>query len=109
MRHPGNRNAHDFHDTRRPVPNAESGPSGFLVLSKRWVVERTHAWNERWRRLVSHHDCYRRRNVIERCVGWLREARAVATRYEKLAVHYLGILKLAIIRRHLRLALANRT
>lgn len=54
-------------------------------------------------------DCYRRRNVIERCVGWLKEARAVATRYEKLAIHYLGILKLAMIRRHLRLALANRT
>lgn len=52
-------------------------------------------------------DCYRRRNVIERCVGWLKEARAVATRYEKLAVHYLGILKLAMIRRYLRLASAN--
>lgn len=49
----------------------------------------------------------RRRNVIERCVGWLKEARAVATRYEKLAVHYLGILKLAMIRRYLRLASAN--
>ena len=53
-------------------------------------------------------DCYRRRNVIERCVGWLKESRAVATQYEKLAVHYLGILRLAMIRRHLRLALANR-
>jgi putative transposase len=30
--------------------------AGFVVLPKRWVVERTHAWVERWRRLVMHHD-----------------------------------------------------
>ena len=29
---------------------------GFVVLPKRWVVERTHAWTERCRRLVMHHD-----------------------------------------------------
>ena len=51
---------------------------------------------------------YRQRNVIERCVGWLKEARAVATRYEKLAVHYLSTLKLAMIRRYLRLALSDK-
>jgi transposase len=51
---------------------------------------------------------YRRRNVIERCVSWLKEARAVATRFEKLAVHYLGCIKLAMIRRHLRAILSNR-
>jgi transposase len=50
---------------------------------------------------------YQRRNVIERCVGWLKEARAVATRFEKLAIHYLGIIKLIMIRRHLRLTLSN--
>ncbi|HEX2531182.1 MAG TPA: IS5 family transposase [Burkholderiaceae bacterium] len=46
---------------------------------------------------------YRRRNVVERCVGWLKEARAIATRFEKLATHYLGSIKLAMIQRHLRL------
>ena len=50
---------------------------------------------------------YRGRNVIERAIGWIKEARAIATRYEKLAVHYLGILKLAMIRKHLRVALSN--
>lgn len=51
---------------------------------------------------------YRRRNVIERCVGWLKEARAVATRYDKLAVHFLGTIKLAMLRLHLRrLTLSN--
>lgn len=50
---------------------------------------------------------YRRRNVIERCIGWLKESRALATRFEKLAIHYLGIIKLAMIRRYLRTALSN--
>jgi len=44
---------------------------------------------------------YRRRNIIERCVNSLKWFRRVATRYEKLAVHYLGMIKLAIIFRHL--------
>ncbi|MEN9938944.1 MAG: hypothetical protein RLZZ387_5523 [Chloroflexota bacterium] len=46
---------------------------------------------------------YRGRNVVERCIGWLKECRSVATRYEKLAVHYLGMVELAIIERYLRL------
>jgi hypothetical protein len=47
-------------------------------------------------------DAYRRRSVIECCVGWLKECRAVATRFEKLAVNYLAMVKLAIIQRYLR-------
>jgi transposase len=49
---------------------------------------------------------YRRRGAIECCVGWLKEARGVATRYEKLAIHYLGVLKLAMIRKLLKRLLA---
>ena len=45
---------------------------------------------------------YKRRNVVERCIGWLKEFRAVATRYDKLARNFLATLKLAIIRRYLR-------
>lgn len=33
-------------------------------------------------------EAYRRRNVVERCVGRLKQWRSVATRYEKLAVNY---------------------
>ena len=36
-------------------------------------------------------------------IGWLKECRAVATRYEKLALNYLGLVKLAMIERYLRL------
>ncbi len=45
---------------------------------------------------------YRRRCLIECCEGWLRECRRIATRFEKLAVSYLAILKLGIIARYLR-------
>jgi transposase len=48
-------------------------------------------------------DHYRRRSTIEQCVGWLKECRAVATRYEKLALNDLGLVKLAFIERYLRL------
>lgn len=44
---------------------------------------------------------YRERNFVERCIGWLKEARRVATRYEKLAVHYLGMLTLGMIMQYL--------
>lgn len=46
---------------------------------------------------------YRRRNVVERVVGYLKECRRVATRYEKLALSYLAMVKLAMIHRCLRL------
>ncbi len=46
---------------------------------------------------------YRRRNVVERCIGWLKCCRRIATRYEKLATHYLAMVKLAMIQRCLRL------
>ena len=46
---------------------------------------------------------YRRRNVIERCIGWLKWCRRVATRYEKFAESYLTKIKLAMIQRCNRL------
>lgn len=51
---------------------------------------------------------YRQRHVVEQCVGWLKEYRRIATRFEKLAVHFLGMLELAIIRRYLRLLFSDR-
>jgi transposase len=55
----------------------QADANGFTVLPKRWVVERTHAWNERARRLIMHHD--RRTDVSEAWV-WLAEARLLARR-----------------------------
>lgn len=50
---------------------------------------------------------YRQRSVIECAIGWLKEGRRVATRYEKLAIHFLGVLKLAMIQKHLARTLSN--
>lgn len=54
-------------------------------------------------------DTYRRRNVVERCVGWLKHARRIATRFEKTAVNFLAMLKLAMIQRYLRNYLRDTT
>ena len=50
---------------------------------------------------------YRQRNVVERCVGWLKENRRVAVRYEKLATNYQGMLKLAMIQRYVHRPIQN--
>lgn len=46
---------------------------------------------------------YRARNVVERCIGWLKECRSIATRFEKLAVNYCGLVAVAMIQRYLRI------
>jgi transposase len=42
-------------------------------------------------------EAYRRRNAIERLVGKLKQFRRVATRYDKLDVHYLAFVQLASV------------
>jgi len=64
--------------------------------------------NQQPGRSVFDKDTYRRRSVIEQCVGWLKECRRIGTRFEKLAVNFLAMLKLAIIERSLKLAFSNR-
>lgn len=54
-------------------------------------------------------EAYRQRNVVERCIGWLKENRRIATRYEKLAINYLGMLKLAMLKKYMTYAFPNRT
>jgi len=47
---------------------------------------------------------YRQRNIVERLIGWLKECRRVFSRYEKTAINYRGIIKMAIVQRYLRIA-----
>ena len=42
-------------------------------------------------------ELYKRRNLIERFFGWLKQYRRVATRYDKLSVRYLGFVYFAAI------------
>ena len=51
---------------------------------------------------------YKRRSIVEQTIGWLKECRRVATRFEKLAINFLAMMKLAMIQRTLRIALSNR-
>jgi transposase len=104
------------HETRQFVPLMEeatawpgrpkklAGDKGFSAAWIRdWLTERrikpviAHQKAEKARTGRFDRAAYRRRNVIERCVGSLKWFRRVATRYEKLAIHYLGMVTLAII------------
>lgn len=76
VRHPGNRSTGTWRDAQQPLW-PETVPSGFVVQAKRWVVERTHAWNERARRLIAHHD---RSSWAPVAWVWFVEARILATR-----------------------------
>jgi transposase len=50
---------------------------------------------------------YRRRNVVERCIGWLKESRRLATRFEKLAENFESMVKLAMLERLLKALLPD--
>jgi transposase len=76
VRHPGNRSTGTWQDVQQPLWR-EAVPRGFVIQAKRWVVERTHAWNERARRLIAHHD---RSQWAPVAWVWLVEARILATR-----------------------------
>ena len=76
VRHPGNRATGTWQDLQQPLW-PQTVAKGFVVQAKRWVVERTHAWNERARRLIAHHD---RSNWAPLAWIWLAEARILATR-----------------------------
>jgi transposase len=45
---------------------------------------------------------YRRRNIVERVVGWFKECHRLGTRHEKLAVNYVAFWMVAMIEKDLR-------
>jgi putative transposase len=77
VRHPGNGTTGTLHDPTRSPEQAAIVNTGFMVLPMRWVVERTHAWTERWRRTVMHHD---RKLTVSAAWVWLAEARMLLNR-----------------------------
>lgn len=48
-------------------------------------------------------DAYRKRNIVERFIGWIKESRRLFSRFEKTALNFGGMIKLAFIRRYLTL------
>jgi transposase len=78
IRHPANRNVGRWSTLgQEDLFSDSSFYAGFTVLPKRWVVERTHAWNDRARRLIMHHD---RLSSVSEAWVWLAEARLLARR-----------------------------
>lgn len=54
-------------------------------------------------------DTYRRRSIVEQCIGWLKECRRIGTRFEKLAINFLAMVKVAIIQRYLKVEFSYTT
>ncbi len=93
---------------RRRRPSAVAGDKAYSVprirgwLSKRGIEAVIPTRSDQPPVRISKRK-YRGRNVIERCIGWLKWCRRIATRYEKLAESYLAMVKLAMIQRCNRL------
>jgi len=74
VRHPRNRNVGRWHQGQLPLFEI---PKGFVVLAKRWVVERTNAWTDRPRRMAKDHD---RNLAVSTAWIWLTEGRMLLRR-----------------------------
>ena len=65
-RHPGNRSVGHRLTAQQTLPLASLGPKKFVPLPKRWVIERTHGWNDRPRRMTKDQD-----RTIESSTAWV--------------------------------------
>lgn len=103
---------------RRRKPRKLAGDKAYSVPRVRdWLKARgidpviPHKDNEHARHdpaVTFDRPTYRRRAVVEQCVGWLKECRRIGTRFEKLAVNFHGMLQLAMMRRYLKLLFSDR-
>jgi transposase len=76
---------------------------------RRLGIEAVIATREDQRRIASFDkETYRRRDVVERCIGWLKERRRLGTRSEKMAANFPAMLKLAMLERLLKAPLPDR-
>lgn len=50
---------------------------------------------------------YKRRSIVEQTIGWMKECRRIGTRFEKLAINFLAMVKLAMVKRTLKLVFSN--
>ncbi len=101
----------------RTRPKRLAGDKAFSVGRVRdWLRARRikpvipHKDNEKARhdaRVKFDREAYRRRAVVEQCIGWLKECRRIGTRFEKLAVNFLGMVQLAVISRCLKLLFSD--
>jgi transposase len=104
-----NRRARRPRRAGRPTwPEHEAGDKGYSYRNVRsWLRRRrikpvipTRA--DQPRREDFDKERYRRRNIVERAIGWFKWCRALATRYDKLAVNYVALWLVANIQYLLR-------
>ena len=77
-RHPANTNTDRWFRPEQPDPFAiQAEANGFMVLARRWVVERTLTWNQRARQTAIHND---RRPSVSDELDWLTETRMLLGR-----------------------------
>ena len=95
-------------DISMAVPMLEAlAPAKLLIADKAYDADRLRTWLQdkgieavipgRAARAVVYplnRTAYRRRNVIERMFGWLKNWKRIATRYDRLAVNYLAAIAL---------------
>lgn len=77
VRHPGNRNVGRWYDPRQIDLPGMSVVRGFVVLPRRWVIERTNGWTDLCRRLQRDHD---RRLDLSVAWVWFAHARLLLRR-----------------------------
>jgi transposase len=82
---------------------AEWIDEALLELGIQPVIPSKENQNREARLVEFDREAYRRRNIIERLIGWLKECRRVFSRFEKTAKNFGGMIKLAFIERYLRL------
>lgn len=96
-----------------PWPVALAGDKGYradwideylLDLEIRPVIPSKENEDRESRPVVFEREQYRRRNIVERLIGWLKESRRVFARFEKTALNFVGMIKMAFIHRYMRLA-----
>jgi transposase len=101
--------------TGEPVawPAALAGDKGYradwidevlLELEITPVIPSQANQNREARPVAFDRELYRQRNIVERLIGWLKECRRIFSRFEKTAVNFGGMVKMAFIERYLRLS-----
>lgn len=98
----------------RRRPRSLSADKGYSAKSVRQWLRRHRikavipTRSDQPRQLSFDREQYRQRNIIERLIGWLKEYRRIATRYEKLGIMYLAMVNLAFISQYLDHYLSDR-
>lgn len=89
-------------------PVALAGDTGYradwidqtlMALDIRPVIPSKENEDRDTRPVVFDKEAYRRRNLVERLFGWLKESRRVFSRFEKTAKSFARMIKLAFIQR----------